>query len=179
MKSYTIHEMPNPPAERIDRAEALTFVKDGFSIFAFIAPPIWMIANRLWIVLFGYLVVYALFELCVSLFSLPPTLRAPMILGLNLIIGFEADSLRRWTLERRDWMLVGTVTGENEAVCQRRFFEQWVPRTPSVASENLGHDDTADPFRRVATEKQSSNLGPVGEPKRNRGLRGPWSTRTS
>ena len=30
MRTYTVHEQPNPPADRIDRAEKLVFIKDGF-----------------------------------------------------------------------------------------------------------------------------------------------------
>ncbi|MEO1695495.1 MAG: DUF2628 domain-containing protein, partial [Pseudomonadota bacterium] len=75
MKSYTIHEKPDPPLERLDRSEALEFVKDGFSIFAFAVPPIWMIANRLWLVLFLYAVTYAAIELVISLTGAPTSLR--------------------------------------------------------------------------------------------------------
>lgn len=179
MKSYTVHERPSPPVERLDRAEALEFVKDGFNIFAFVVPPIWMIANRLWLVLFGYLVVYAACELVISLMGAPASIRGPIILGLSLLVGFEADSLRRWTLNRRGWMMVGTVTGENEAVCHRRFFEQWVPRTPTVAGENLGQTSNAsDPYRASTTLAESSNLGAVVEPER-RTFVGKWRTRSA
>ena len=31
MLTFTVHEPPNPPADRVDRAESLVFIKDGFS----------------------------------------------------------------------------------------------------------------------------------------------------
>ena len=57
--AFTVHEEPQPKADRDERAERLKFVREGFSLFAFIAPPLWMLANRLWLVLIGYLVILA------------------------------------------------------------------------------------------------------------------------
>ena len=53
--AYTVHEQPQPPADREERAERLKFVREGFSLFAFVFPPLWMLVNRLWLVLIGYL----------------------------------------------------------------------------------------------------------------------------
>ena len=54
-------------------------------------------------------------------------------LALNLMIGFEADTLRRWALERRGWRTLGSVTGKTAAECERRFFESWLPTQPIIA----------------------------------------------
>ena len=37
------------PADRLDRAERLVFVKDGFSWLAACCPPLWLLANGLWL----------------------------------------------------------------------------------------------------------------------------------
>ncbi|MEL6290852.1 MAG: DUF2628 domain-containing protein [Pseudomonadota bacterium] len=177
MKSFTIHERPDPKPDRLDRAEDLVFVKDGFTLFAFIAPPVWMIANRLWLVLFGYLAVYAALEVMIYAFGWTPQMRGPVILGLSLLVGFEADSLRRWTLEQRRWNLVGTVTGESEAVCHRRFFEAWTPTTPRVDGDQIGSNlRQADPFNETSTLQTESGLGPVRDPKK-RTVLGGWRSR--
>ncbi|MEO1265324.1 MAG: DUF2628 domain-containing protein, partial [Pseudomonadota bacterium] len=127
MKSYTVHERPKPLADRIDRAADLVFIKDGFNFLAFIAAPVWMIVNRLWMVLFIYLVIMAALLLATDALGIAPGIRSALTLGLSALVGFEADSLRRWTLARRGWSLVGSVTGESLDVCQRRFFESWLP----------------------------------------------------
>jgi hypothetical protein len=54
--------------------------------------------------------------------------------ALNILIGFEADTLRRWGLERRGWHTVATVTGANAAECERRFFDSWLPTQPILAA---------------------------------------------
>ena len=54
--------------------------------------------------------------------------------ALHLLIGFEADTLRRWGLERRGWHTVGTVSGKTAAECERRFFDAWLPAQPILAA---------------------------------------------
>ncbi|MGF1650304.1 MAG: DUF2628 domain-containing protein [Hyphomicrobiaceae bacterium] len=172
MTSYTIHEPANAPAERFDRAGSLVFVKDGFSLLAFAVPPIWMIANRLWLVLFIYAVAFAALQITFSLIGAPAGVQSAVGLALNLLVGFEADSLKRWTLERRGYVLVGSVSGENTAVCERRFFEAWLPTIPAVETQKLSAGRPRDPFHDVSTVPSSSNLGSVREPRR--GWFGGW-----
>lgn len=174
MKSYTVHQPPAPPPERIDRAESLVFVKDGFSIIAFVVAPIWLLANRMWLVLFGYVVAFAALELVLSAFGASEAGRRAVMLGLNLLVGFEADSLRRWTLERKGWTLIGTVTGDNEAVCERRFLENWLPTVPTLEVATGGGPRMADPFHEATRTPEASNLGVAVEAKAKRGLFGGW-----
>ena len=57
MRTYTIHERPDPAADRVDRAEGLVFIKDGFSWAAALFAPLWLIVHRLWWPLLGYVVI--------------------------------------------------------------------------------------------------------------------------
>ena len=137
VRAFTVHESPNPPAARDDRAEALVFVRDGFSLFAALVPPLWMIANRLWLVLAGYLIVVFGLIIAFGLAGIPDTYLGYASLALNLIIGFEADSLIRWTLDRRAWRQIGSVTGASAEDCERRFFESWLPGVPAVSTAHF------------------------------------------
>jgi hypothetical protein len=121
MLACTVHEPPDTPSDRIDRAEGLVFVKDGFSWMAALFTPIWLIVYRLWWPLLGYVVA------SVSLGSLAT-------LAVHLLIGFEADTLRRWSLGRRGWRTLGTVTGRTAEECERRFFDNWLPAQPVLAA---------------------------------------------
>lgn len=129
---YTVHEPPNPPADRIDRAEKLEFVRDGFQPLAAAIPPLWMAMNQLWMVLLHYLLVSMGASLVLGMLGVAPTLIALINLAANVIIGFEADRLRRWTLTRRGWSEIGTVTGKNLAECERRFFDGWLIQQPML-----------------------------------------------
>ena len=62
MQTFTVHEPPNAPADRVDRAESLLFIKDGFSWGAALFGPLWLLAHRLWWPLIGYIIAYGAIE---------------------------------------------------------------------------------------------------------------------
>jgi Protein of unknown function (DUF2628) len=133
MLTFTVHEPPDPPADRVDRAEKLVFIKDGFSWLAAVFAPIWMIAHRLWWPLLGFLVLAGVFEAIKRITGVDERWVGVAMLALNVLIGFEADTLRRWALARRGWRTLGSVTGKTAAECERRFFEAWLPSQPIIA----------------------------------------------
>jgi hypothetical protein len=133
MRSYTVHEPPNPASDRIDRAEGLVFVRDGFSWTAALFAPVWLIVHRLWWPLLGYVVLSGSIEFLRLATALDTGWTTLAVVGLHLLIGFEADALRRWTLDRRGWRTVGSVTGRSAEECERRFFDQWLPAQPVIA----------------------------------------------
>lgn len=164
MITYTVHEAPEPPADRLDRAESLVFVKDGFNFWAAAITPVWLIANKLWLVLVFYFSAATLIEL--ALWSLGVGQQTATILlgALHLIIGFEADTLKRWTLARHGWKQIASVNGRNAEDSQRRFFEAWLPSIPGVQASALTGtsfvgDGTSGPVTRSAAQRSSGWLG--------------------
>ena len=104
MRTYTIHETSNPVADRVDRAEALVFVKDGFSWPAALFGPLWLIVNRLWWPLLGYAVASIALQIPEFLVvSVDQRWSVLAGIALNLFLGFEADTLRRWS-SRAQWV---------------------------------------------------------------------------
>ena len=133
MQTYTVHEPPGGPADRIERAEKLVFVKDGFSFAAMLLTPFWMLAHRLWLALLIYLVALGGFELATWAFGITQQSAGWIMLALNLLVGFEGDAIRRWSLRRRGYTMIGSVTGRSWDECERRFFEAWLADQPYVA----------------------------------------------
>ena len=133
MPTFTVHEPPHPPADRIDRAASLLFVKDGFSWPAFIFAPFWMLAHRLWWPLLGYVGLSVVFELVRWSGLIDPGWATLAGFALHLLVGFEADTLRRWKLDRSGWHVLGAVSGRNAADCERRFYDEWLPTQPLIA----------------------------------------------
>jgi hypothetical protein len=133
MRIYTVHEPPDPPADRIDRAASLVFVKDGFSWTAALLAPFWMLANRLWWPLLGYVILSGIIELVRLVAGLDPGLAATAVIALHLLIGLEAGTLRRWRLERAGWRWLGSVSGRSALECERRFYDGWLPTEPAMA----------------------------------------------
>jgi hypothetical protein len=134
MPTFTVHEMPSPPSDRIERAERLVFVKDGFSWLAALFAPLWLIAHRLWWPLLGYVLLITALQLLTLVAALDQRWIGLANVALHLLVGFEADTLRRWGLGRRGWTTLGTVTGKTAPECERRFFDAWLPSQPILAA---------------------------------------------
>jgi hypothetical protein len=133
MQTFTVHEPPNPSADRVDRAERLVFVRDGFSWVAALFAPIWLLAHRLWWALLGFIIIAGGLQLLKLAAPFDQRWIGLALFALNLLVGLEADTLRRWALDRRGWRVLGSVTGKSAAECERRFFELWLPAQPIIA----------------------------------------------
>ncbi|MFZ4807420.1 MAG: DUF2628 domain-containing protein [Hyphomicrobiaceae bacterium] len=129
---FTVHERAHPAADRIERAEDLRFIRDGFSWAASILGPFWMLAHGLWLIALVYIVLTIGSAAALDALGVVPVWSALVSVALNVLVGFEATSLRRWALERRGWQMVGTVSGRSRAECERRFFEAWLPGEPAI-----------------------------------------------
>jgi Protein of unknown function (DUF2628) len=161
MITVTVHEPPSPPADRLDRAERLEFVKDGYNWVAAAWPPLWMLGQKLWWAFGAYLAIAATFSFVLAALGVSPALIAMLFLGLHLLIGLEADSIVRWNLDRTGWQVVGTVVGRNLAECERRFFDDWLPQQPIIRVAALRTGSTTsqrDDWRKAS----ASDQGPAG-----------------
>lgn len=134
MVTYTVHETPDPPADRIDRADALEFVKDGFSWVTALFPPIGFIAERLWLALALYVAVLAALGAAANAMGLPQVWTSLVVTALNVYLGFELSTIKRWMLDQSGWTTLGAVTGRDLEECERRFLENWLPSQPAVAT---------------------------------------------
>jgi hypothetical protein len=135
MPTYTIHAPPSKAGEQQSDPQRFLFVRDGFHFWAFLLAPLWLIYRRLWLVLLGYFVIAAVLGGVFYVLHAPWFVKSLGSLLLALLVGFEAATLRRWTLERRGWKTLGFVVGDDEGDAERRFFAAWAARanapTPS------------------------------------------------
>jgi len=125
MSIYSVYEPPSKDGAVPDPAR-FVFVRDGFTFWAFLLGPVWMLWHRLWLVLAGYLIVAT--ALVVVLRSLGVSASVMVVAGilLALLVGFEAATLRRFALARRRFRNVGIVVGDDLETAERRFFDLWV-----------------------------------------------------
>lgn len=134
MLDYTVYEPPVPASEVDERAEALVFVRDGFEFSAFVFGPLWLLAHRLWL---GFVLYVVAAMIVVGLLGLLPgsegAAGAVWLLGA-LVFGFEANSIRRWTLERNGYHPAGVVTGRSFEECEHRFLSRWLAGQASKAT---------------------------------------------
>src|SRR3984957_888215 len=107
MSVYTVHEPPLRAGTAASDVERFAFVRDGFSWWAFLFAPLWMLRHRMWLVLIGYVVVAALIETPGRMSGAPPLAASLIGILLGFLVGLEASTLRRFTLGRRGWKNLG------------------------------------------------------------------------
>jgi hypothetical protein len=156
--TYTVHEPPAPEADRVDRGSELEFVKDGFSWLTAICPPIGFLVNGLWLPAIAYLGVASLFGYVLAALNVDPNWIGLVFLMLNIYLGFEISTVKRWMLEQTGWQTLGVVTGKSIAECERRFFESWLPTQPIIA--NPAVDAASAPIKR--SPRRGSRFWPFG-----------------
>lgn len=163
MSTYTVH-VPPPRLEASD-PEQFVFVRDGFHVWAFLLAPLWLLLHRLWLVLAGYIVLAAALAGVFYVTDAPALLKFFVNLLIALLVGFEAATLRRWTLTRRGWRMVGFALGEDQETAELRFFAAWtrrasvVPFSPPAAEQPL-----STPVRR-GSPSGSDVIGLFPEPR--------------
>lgn len=159
--AFTVHEPPNPPADRIDRAEALVFVPDGFSWGAALMGPFWLATQQQWVALAAYVAAAAI--LCWGLTDLGVSEAAVIVslLAINIWLGFEAPEIKRATLAAEGWRDAGSVSGRDLGECERRFFDGWLAGEPLIARS--GTDGTFAPeFASPPSQVAASNRAAQG-----------------
>ena len=131
MSIYTVHQPPLGSGATAAEPYRFVFVRDGFSWWAFLLTPLWMLRHRLWLALLIYLLVAAAVD--VGLRALGVSIFMLVVVGLliSLLVGLEAGTLRRFKLARRHWRNVGVVTGDDLEDAERRFFDAWIRQAPA------------------------------------------------
>jgi len=126
MSVYTVHEPPLRAADAFADPERFVFVRDGFSVWAFLAAVLWMLWHRMWWVLLIYVVVIFGLDAALRYAGASPFVVAVTALFVSLLVGIEAGTLRRFTLGRRGWKNIGVVSGANAEEAELRFFNAWI-----------------------------------------------------
>jgi Protein of unknown function (DUF2628) len=134
MAVYTVHEPLPKKDEAFADPERFAFVRDGFYFWAFVLGPLWMLWRRLWLVTVFYFALSTALQFGLWALDASDGVRFLVYALLALLIGFEAGTLRRWTLTRRGWKNLGVVVGDDLESAERRFFAAWTPRMPQTAA---------------------------------------------
>ena len=105
MRVWTVHQRPALAGKSV----RTVMVREGFSWLAVLFPLFWFLAKRLWLVAALY------FSLATFMgFVLPSSISPWALMALQILTGFEARNLQRWSLERQGFRLMGVAQGRNE-----------------------------------------------------------------
>jgi len=145
MSVYSVYAPPLKRGQSAPDPERFLFVRDRFSFWAFLVPPLWMLRHRLWLAFIAYLIAIVALELALAAVGASRAMMIAAAVLLSVLVGLEAPTLRRLALGRRRWSNIGTVLGDDLEAAERRFFDSWVmhssrdgkPRSASQSASSL------------------------------------------
>ena len=126
MRTFTLH-LPRDaePSDQGALAQA-ELVKDGFVWGAFLFGFLWFFFHRLWLA--GLIVLAAelgLFAILTLIDTDDPAVAAALFL-LAVLVGLEANSLRRWTYARRGRPAIDAISADSEEEAALKAFSRAV-----------------------------------------------------
>jgi hypothetical protein len=172
MPVYTVHA-PVMSDTEVRAADRFAFVRDGFHFWAALLGPVWLLWHRLWLALIGWIVVMAAVGFGMSMLGPAGDAIFFVDLMLALLMGFEAASLRRWTLSRHKWRQLDIVVAEDWESAERRFFDRWTANQRGLNNDQLAverggppptRDIPGQPFSRPPPLPRSEIIGLFPEP---------------
>jgi Protein of unknown function (DUF2628) len=156
MSIYTVYEPPLKAHESAPDPERFVFVRDGFSFWAFLLTPLWMLRYRLWLAFTAYVIVAIALLVGLRLIGASAAVTTIASALLSLLVGFEAATLRRFTLSRRGWRNVGIVVGDDLESAERRFFDAWIGKSWGDRSSSVNAEPRAS-FGSVPIPRRASS----------------------
>jgi hypothetical protein len=94
-------------------------VPEGFSFWALVLGPIWLLAHRAWIA--TILVIAA----SIAITAVPWTpIQTALSVAIWLLVGLSAHDLRRWSLSRRGFTLAHVVVARDRDGALLRLLDQ-------------------------------------------------------
>jgi hypothetical protein len=149
MPTYTVHApQPGQTADVSRAPEQFVFVRDGFHFWAFVLAPLWLLLHRLWLALLIYVVGYGALTFGFAFARVSSSTELIVALLIALLMGFEASSIWRWTLNRRGWTTLGFVVAEDAETAERRFFAEWQKRAVDAPPVSAPEPKYSTPVRR-------------------------------
>lgn len=116
MKLFTVYAPQN--SSSLDR---LIFVRQGFSLIAFIVPIVWLAVKRNWRALAIFLGLSFAIGFVGGLLSIGQAPLAILAVLASLFVGLEAAGLNEAALRRRGYRHVGSVLAPNRLEAEHRY----------------------------------------------------------
>jgi hypothetical protein len=145
MPVYTVHAPVADGPGAQSAVDRFVFARDGFSFWALVFGPLWLLRHRLWLAFAGYVAITVGVAVALSLLHAGAGTRFTVTLLIALLMGFEAASLRRWTLSRRKWRQLDVVVADDEETAERRFFDRWTAQQRDPGNDQPAVDRGAPP----------------------------------
>jgi hypothetical protein len=137
-RTYTLHVPASAEPGDAEALEEAELVRDGFAWGAFLFTFLWFFWHRLWLAGLAVLVAVVGFPFVLQALRVSPSSVFLAEVILSLLIGLEANSLRRWTLQRKK-PIADVVTASDREEAETKAFARWLenagePRLPRVSA---------------------------------------------
>jgi Protein of unknown function (DUF2628) len=159
MPVYTVHAPLSNGAD-FTATDKFAFVRDGFHFWAAVAGVVWLAWHRLWLALIGWIVLLVGIDGGLAALGIGRGTIFAVDLLLALLLGFEAASLRRWTLSRRKWRQLDIVVADDEETAERRFFDRWTAKQRGLPNDQRSVDRGGPPPTRTVPGQPFSKPPP-------------------
>ncbi|WP_395449114.1 DUF2628 domain-containing protein [Aminobacter sp. UC22_36] len=136
-----IHVVMEPPVSAGKNAsETAVFVRDGFYVFGFVVPLLWLLWQRLW--LEAAVTLAVTMALAIASEAAGLTFAAPLLpLLISLYVGLEGGALRIAALRRAGWHQWGVIEADNIEDAETRYLLAGEPdeEQPAAAAVAISH----------------------------------------
>lgn len=126
MKIYTVHIK----AKNADALQRPEFVREGFSIWAFLFTFLWAFYHRLWGAGMFLILMHVTFFTMMEAGVISRMSVEIIQLAFQVIIGLQGHDWIRMQLVKKGYVLSDIVTGISLIDAERRFFERHLPTGP-------------------------------------------------
>jgi len=133
MPAFAVLEPPARNRSASEHADRFIFLRERFSLGAFMFGPLWMIWRRLWVVLVIYVAAVGFLEFGLQVIGAGWVALSGVYLIIQVLVGLEAAGLRRWTCLRHGWRDCGVVIADDLEMAERRFFDTHPPLRATFA----------------------------------------------
>ena len=117
MKLYTVHLR----RYGLDPIRDMILVTEGFCWPAFFFSWLWALGHRLWLPGLIIFVLEAVIGAGMALAGADDLSTALAVVGFRVMVGFVGNDLRRWGLDRRDFVAMGVVAATDREAAEYRY----------------------------------------------------------
>ncbi|NRA88489.1 MAG: DUF2628 domain-containing protein [Rhizobiales bacterium] len=104
----------------------IVLIKDGFCWPALFFTPFWLVFRGMWLILVMYIGVTLLFSALAEFNIIAPQIVFWLNIGVSILFAWEANFLRKWTLQRANYRHIGVSLGANIQEAEVNFFSQFM-----------------------------------------------------
>lgn len=161
MASWFVFEPAKTAPSTLEAADKSVFVKDGFSLGAFLVPPVWLLWRRMWLVFLAWLALQVALGAVTLMLSLDQRIAGVLSLLVSLAFALEANALRAWTMRRQGWRLTGIASGQTLDEAEQRHFEGHALAPPAAPDQPPPGPQSSGPWS-SALRRSSTTPGVLG-----------------